>query len=58
MSEIQDAKEVGGGGGVSGLLELQSSETDEDWTKEAASKAQAIAATHALHAFRIPKGKE
>lgn len=32
--------------------------TRKDGTKEAASKAQAIAATHALHAFSIPKGKE
>lgn len=56
VSEIQDAKEVGGGVlvgfGSCSPLKLK------DGTKEAASKAQAIAATHALHAFRIPKGKE
>lgn len=57
MSEIQAAEEVGGGvvgfwscSPLKGLM--------KDGTKEAASKAQAIAATHALHAFRIPKGKE
>lgn len=32
--------------------------TGEDGSREATSKAQAIAATHALHALSIPKEKE
>lgn len=56
MSEIQNAEEVVGG--VVGFWSCSPLKLMKDGTKEAASKAQAIAATHALHAFRIPKGKE
>lgn len=55
VSEIQDAKEVGG---LVGFWSCSPLKLMKDGTKEAASKAQAIAATHALHAFRIPKRKE
>lgn len=47
-----------GGGVLLGFWNCSLLKTRKYGTKEAASKAQAIAATHALHAFSIPKGKE
>lgn len=52
-------RQGGGGGGLVGFWSCSPLKLMKDGTKEAASKAQTIAATHALpHAFRIPKGKE
>lgn len=55
---VRDSGRQGGGGGLVGVWSCSPLKLMKDGTKEAASKAQAIAATHALHAFRIPKGKE